>query len=78
MAERGKNTTLSREGKDWTIDRWQISSYTGITSPSGQPSARLTLKEVKDGSNVRVDIPQNIQDLKAVIFSPEARFEKII
>ena len=66
------------QGNDWTIRKDQISSITDITQPEGEPKTRLTLKEVKDGINVSVEIPQTIAKLREDIFNPEAKFTKQI
>ena len=66
------------EGRDWTIDKEQISSITDVTLPASTIKTRLTLKELKSGNNVRIDIPLSIADVRREIFNPEHKFTKQI
>ena len=66
------------QGIDWTIRKDQISSITDITQPEGEPKTRLTLKELKNGANVTIEVAQSIQTLRVDIFNPAAKFTKQI
>ena len=64
------------EGRDWTVDKQQISSITDVTLSGSNTKTRLTLKELKSGANVRIDIPLSIADVRREIFNPESKFTK--
>jgi len=64
------------EGRDWTVDKQQISSITDVTLSGSNTKTRLTLKELKSGANVRIDIPLSIADIRKAIFNAESKFTK--